>query len=769
MLNESKSCLSSIVQGMLSGKQLICCTILVLCFNILYAQPEFSNRVDLGEIEHPGIVEASGIVASRTNDHVLWTHNDTYCFNRIFAFNEQGTHLGIFWLDGIVNRDWEDIALGPGPDPNVDYLYVGEIGDNNAVHEYKYIYRFPEPVVHFNQAPVEETIYEFDTIICQYPDGARDAETLLLDPLTKDIYIISKREFEELRVYRAPYPQPVNEVIIMEHVKTLDLWEIVGGDISVSGREILLKDYEEVYYWERDPDVNFWEAFNNDPIVLPYVQEVCGEAICWAPDSMGYYTLSEEGPQIPAHLFYYPRLDPSPVVINEIMLNPLSIGDELGEWIEIYNNSDEIIDLQNWYIQDAGTDLHIIQESLILSPEEFLVFGINDDETVNGGVIVDYQYSNFYLDNSEDEIMILSPDGVLMDSLAYADGLFFPNLEGSAMALLDANMENSCGFSWREATSPYGNGDLGSPGQDNSGEILDVKIKDIQYTEDPSGQSDLLGQRVTVSGTVSTVPWGFFECNFYIQDSLGMWSGIYVTYFSYSAAYQDSVRLTGTVVEVYGNVTAVMFVENFENFGIANTIIDPIEVTTEEISNTGENGEAYEGVLVKVSGICDNDSLGWREWSLDDGSGSTMIYHYLIDDFIPIQGEEYEVTGIQYWDWGNFRVFPRFISDIVGPSGIDEGNMITPVELTQNYPNPFNPTTTISFSIPKESHAELSIYNIKGQKVKTLVNESALSGEHTVSWNGKDESGNSVKSGLYFYKLNVNGKTEAVRKCVMMR
>ena len=749
-------------------KQLICCTILVLSLNILNAQPEFSNRVDLGEIEQPELVEASGIVESMANDHVLWSHNDTYNFNRIFAFNEQGTHLGIFWLDGIENRDWEDIALGPGPEVNVDYLYIGEIGDNNSVYDYKYIYRVPEPVVLFNQTPVEETIYEFDTIIYQYPDSNRDAETLMLDPLTKDIYIVSKREFEDIRVYRAPYPQPVNEVIILEHVATLELSQIVAGDISVSGCEILLKNYRDIYYWERDPGENLWEAFSNDPVILPYIQEVQGEAICWAADSMGYYTLSEEGMEIPAHLFYYPRLDPSPVVINEIMLNPLSVEDELGEWIEIYNNSEEIIDLHNWYIQDAETDLHIIQESLILSPGDFLVLGINADETVNGGVVVDYQYSDFYLDNSEDEIMILSPDGVLMDSLAYDEGLFFPNLEGSAMALLDVNMENSCGFNWRQAASPYGNGDLGSPGQDNSGIIPDLKIKDIQYTEDPSGHSDLVGQRVTVSGTLSIEPFGFFSDFFFLQDSLGMWSGILVHYANF-VAYQDSVQLTGTVAEAWGDLTILIGIENFENLGIGNIIIDPIEVSTEEISTTGENGESYEGVLVKVSGICDNDNLGWREWSLDDGSGPTRIYHRLIEDFFPILGEVYEVTGVQYFTFGNFKVLPRFISDIVGPSGIDGGNIITTVfELAQNYPNPPNPSTTIMYSIPSETEVELKIYNLKGQIVKTLVGGKHLPGVYAVTWNGRDENNRPVSSGIYFYRLKTEGKS-LVKKMILLQ
>ena len=86
-----------------------------------------------------------------------------------------------------------------------------------------------------------------------------------------------------------------------------------------------------------------------------------------------------------------------------------------------------------------------------------------------------------------------------------------------------------------------------------------------------------------------------------------------------------------------------------------------------------------------------------------------------------------------------------------------------------NYPNPFNPTTTISFSIPEESNVKLSIYNIKGQKIKSLLNDQITSGEHSIVWNGEDDSGKKVSSGVYLYKLNVNGKTEAVRKCLLLK
>ncbi len=80
--------------------------------------------------------------------------------------------------------------------------------------------------------------------------------------------------------------------------------------------------------------------------------------------------------------------------------------------------------------------------------------------------------------------------------------------------------------------------------------------------------------------------------------------------------------------------------------------------------------------------------------------------------------------------------------------------------LDQNYPNPFNPKTTISFSIPENGNVGLSIYNIKGQKVKTLLNDNLEKGIHDVAWNSRDSSGKSVASGVYFYKFTVNGKIQ---------
>ncbi len=88
--------------------------------------------------------------------------------------------------------------------------------------------------------------------------------------------------------------------------------------------------------------------------------------------------------------------------------------------------------------------------------------------------------------------------------------------------------------------------------------------------------------------------------------------------------------------------------------------------------------------------------------------------------------------------------------------------------LNGNYPNPFNPETTISFSVKETSPVAIEIYNVKGQLVKTLVNEVKASGNHTVVWNGKDNNGRNVTSGVYFYKMNT-GKFSSTKKMILMK
>jgi len=101
-------------------------------------------------------------------------------------------------------------------------------------------------------------------------------------------------------------------------------------------------------------------------------------------------------------------------------------------------------------------------------------------------------------------------------------------------------------------------------------------------------------------------------------------------------------------------------------------------------------------------------------------------------------------------------------------SNDDQGAPALVTELHHNYPNPFNPETTIRFSVKEASPVTIEIYNVKGQLVKTLVNDLKEAGNHSVVWNGRDNNNRSVSSGVYFYKMNA-GKYSSTRKMILMK
>lgn len=134
-----------------------------------------------------------------------------------------------------------------------------------------------------------------------------------------------------------------------------------------------------------------------------------------------------------------------------------------------------------------------------------------------------------------------------------------------------------------------------------------------------------------------------------------------------------------------------------------------------------------------------------------------------------------------YQDGGSFVAVDNILSigsDIIADftvgisASIEDDNseelMPASFELAQNYPNPFNPTTTISFTVPQAQHTSLEIYNIVGQKVRTLVDEFTEAGTYTVDWNADSESGQQVSSGIYLYRL-ISGEQKQVKKMTLLK
>lgn len=151
---------------------------------------------------------------------------------------------------------------------------------------------------------------------------------------------------------------------------------------------------------------------------------------------------------------------------------------------------------------------------------------------------------------------------------------------------------------------------------------------------------------------------------------------------------------------------------------------------------------------------------------IDTGTGSIPMFSIPLWD---IQGTN------RIWD-GNedgFAIIDMGAYEYGSPPFVNidnESNVPSPkITLKQNFPNPFNPRTTISFSIQSDSKIELVIFNVKGQKIQTLAHNEYSKGLHSIVWNGDDEEGKAVSSGVYLYKLNVNDKTEAVNKCLLLK
>ncbi|RLD09624.1 hypothetical protein DRI50_11960 [candidate division KSB1 bacterium] len=255
-------------------------------------------------VTDPELDELSGIAASRKFADVLWVHNDSGDKARIFAINTKGQTIGQVLLAGVQAIDWEDIAAGPGPQQDINYIYIADIGDNKARRATKIIYRLPEPDIDKLKKEHNLTVSDFATIRFRLPDGARDSEALMCDPLNKDLYIVSKRE-NRVHLYVLPYPQDTTQILTARFLHDLPLTQITAGDIAPSGRHIMLKNYLQIFYFPRGKGQTVAQALDRFPSFLPYKGEPQGEALCFAPDESGYYTISESIHHQPCTLYFY--------------------------------------------------------------------------------------------------------------------------------------------------------------------------------------------------------------------------------------------------------------------------------------------------------------------------------------------------------------------------------------------------------------------------------------------------------------------------------
>jgi hypothetical protein len=263
----------------------------------------FSGPKKVAAIEEKFLDETSGMAVSRKFPEIIYLHNDSGGSAELFLLDTLGKYRGKILLEGTKNRDWEDLAIGPGPAAGQSYLYLGDIGDNFSVHEELLIYRFPEPPVLQGELSVNP-----ERIKLRYPDGAKDAETLLLDPLSGDLYLLTKRDARNTLYRAAAADLQDGSTVELEKVLELPITLSVAGDISADGRQVAIKNYWVVYYWERDPALSLEETLRQPARLLPYEPEPQGEALAFSPDGNSYFTLSEKKLRVQPVLYRYARV-----------------------------------------------------------------------------------------------------------------------------------------------------------------------------------------------------------------------------------------------------------------------------------------------------------------------------------------------------------------------------------------------------------------------------------------------------------------------------
>jgi hypothetical protein len=253
------------------------------------ARPVLCAKLDVrvvGHVAAAAATELSGLVLSRSQRGVLWTHNDSGDAPRLLAIGLDGRLLADVALSGAQAFDWEDIAAGPRA------LYVGDIGDNVPQRDAIVVYRVPEPRVDAGPTTAPATRIEL-----RYPDGRRDAEALLRDPVTGALVVISKRATGRAGIYVADRPT-AGTATTMRRRGSVSLAageEVTAGDVSADGRTIVLRTYTTAYVWMRRSGERVAEALRRKPCAAgaALLREGQGEAVAVAADGQAFYTVPE--------------------------------------------------------------------------------------------------------------------------------------------------------------------------------------------------------------------------------------------------------------------------------------------------------------------------------------------------------------------------------------------------------------------------------------------------------------------------------------------
>ena len=295
---------------------------------------------------------------------------------------------------------------------------------------------------------------------------------------------------------------------------------------------------------------------------------------------------------------------------------------------------------------------------------------------------------------------------------------------------------------------------------DEGGQVSESPLQDYQVfcllpiaaIQGDGEVSPYVGQEVNTSGRVTWIYSSGVSTWVFLQDSAAARCGITVYAGDTTLALSpgDEVVVSGTATEFYGLTEIILPSWTFLAGGAP---FPPVVLTAAQAAE-----EDWESVLVRVvEGVCTNPDLGFGEWELSDSSGTVRIDDWFTA-FTPEQDACYSVQGILNFSYENYKIEPLTEGDIEPCSQWVEPSVKSLFRIYPAYPNPFNPETVIPFSLSHPARVRMTVFDLLGRPVCTLLDDDLASGRWEIPFHAEE-----MAAGTYFFQLEVDSRQEVGR------
>lgn len=317
-------------------------------------------------------------------------------------------------------------------------------------------------------------------------------------------------------------------------------------------------------------------------------------------------------------------------------------------------------------------------------------------------------------------------------------------------------------------------------------------IWEMQYADPDSNNQDCAynGKFLNIRGVVTAgsgqvgAPSKFIVQEQNPNPATGDYAFSGVLVYESSAMFEyyqgDLVEIGGSGDDYFGlsemiphNGLAVNLLDFGQDLPAASRVPTRILADDRHVDGTGALGEAWESVWVKTFPSAVMDTIGYGDYTIADKGADSLIVSPIVElTYVPTIGDVITIESYMSYDYGNFTIVP--ISDeFIVQTGLTPANDTPTIVKAGGFkaiaPNPFNPATKISFVVNKDNLVQLNVYNLRGEKVRTLVQDRLPQNEYEMTWDGKNDAGQSVASGNYFARLRIGAEVTQVRKMSLVK